>query len=86
MTTEAERQRVASRSAVETLAVRSNKPFETIERLYLEELARLERDARIRTYLPLVALRRVRDMLRREYRVAKRGQLEMPRGRASRHR
>jgi hypothetical protein len=53
-------------SAVAKLAARSRRPRHVIEKLYLDELESLERGARIRTYLPLVALGRVREALRRD--------------------
>jgi hypothetical protein len=54
----------ADRSSIARLALDFGRPAQVVERLYLSELAGLERQARIRRYLPLLALRRVREALR----------------------
>jgi hypothetical protein len=52
------------RVVIQTLAERSHSPFALVEKMYRNELTQLESHARITQYLPLVATRRVRDLLR----------------------
>ena len=52
------------RAVIEELAARSNCPIALVEKVYRRELARLEADARITRYLPLLASHRVRTLLR----------------------
>jgi len=52
------------RTAIQSLAERSHAPFEQVERMYRNELAQLESDARLTQYLPLLTSRRVRGLLR----------------------
>ena len=59
------RARGSGRTPVEKLAAHWNCPLERVERLYASELTMLEAEAKIQTFVPLVALRRVRDVLRR---------------------
>ena len=58
--TESERQEQAIASLIDGTTVAPKK----VRDLYLRELARLERDARIRTHLQALAISRVRSMLR----------------------
>jgi len=55
------------RSAVQSLAERSRSPLELVERMYRRELAQLASHARVTQYLPLLASRRVRDLLRHSH-------------------
>lgn len=52
------------RRAIEMLARESDVPFETVEQIYVVESAKLECVARIQTYVPVLATRRVRMRLR----------------------
>jgi hypothetical protein len=58
--------RAESRLALERLAARTHRPVELVRELYQRELDRLEREARIARFLPLIALRHVREMLRHD--------------------
>ena len=49
---------------VEQLARESGYPLEFVQDLYQRELVSLEHDARIRSYIPVLAMKRVRDALR----------------------
>lgn len=49
---------------LERLAADGRHTIEAVERLYLTELVALERQARIHAFVPLIAMRRVRDALR----------------------
>jgi len=55
---------VSHRHAIQSLAERWHSPLDEVERLYRNELTELESCARITQYLPLLASRRVRDLLR----------------------
>jgi hypothetical protein len=48
---------------IELLARETRMPRELVETLYASERARLERTARIKTYIPLLIHRRVRALL-----------------------
>ena len=50
--------------ALERLAQESQVPLDDVRRLYASELAKLEVGARIRGFLPVLALRKVRRTLR----------------------
>jgi hypothetical protein len=50
--------------AVEVLAQESRAPIDDVAQLYGKELAKLEVDARIKSFIPIFALRNVRDLLR----------------------
>lgn len=52
------------RRAIEMLARESDVPFETVEEIYIVESAKLECVARIQTYVPVLAARRVKMRLR----------------------
>jgi hypothetical protein len=54
--------------AVEFLAHESHVPIGDVELLYGNELAKLEVGARIRSFLPILAIRKVRDLLRQQRR------------------
>jgi len=54
----------AQRPSMEKLAADWSCPVELVEQLYVGELKVLERNARIQTFVPVVALRRVREALR----------------------
>jgi hypothetical protein len=55
---------IVDRSALEKLAKTWSRPVETVEQLYKEEVSSLERQARVHAFVPVVALRRVRERLR----------------------
>jgi len=55
----------ASRTSMEKLATDCDCPLELVEQLYTREITTLEGEARIQTFIPVVALRRVREALRR---------------------
>ena len=48
------------------LAIASGCALDVVQELYQRELSLLQREARIDTYVPLLAARRVRDVLQRE--------------------
>jgi len=56
------------RSMVEELAATSQAPVDLVERVYRVELTSLESHARIRLYLPIIARRRAREVLRQRQR------------------
>jgi hypothetical protein len=60
------------KQAVEFLAHESHVPIDDVAQLYGDELAKLEVGARIKGFLPIFAIRRVRDVLRQ------RGTVERP--------
>ncbi len=49
--------------AMESLATESQAPIEQVEEIYQRELSALEAQARIKSFLPLLVHRRVRDVL-----------------------
>jgi hypothetical protein len=51
-------------AAIEALVESSHSPFELVEKLYRNELSRLQPEARITQYLPLLTTRRTREALR----------------------
>jgi len=51
---------------IEWLAKEAHLPFDAVARLYDEEWARLEPGARITAFLPIFALRNLRERLLRE--------------------
>ncbi len=55
---------------VEQLARESGHSLEFVQNLYKRELLYLEHHARIRSYIPVLALKRVRDALRGKHRAA----------------
>ena len=54
----------SSRPPFEQLARESGCPLDLVLDLYERELVRLEHDARIRSYIPVLAMKRVRDALK----------------------
>jgi hypothetical protein len=52
------------RVAIRNLAERSHSPLALVEKMYRHELTKLESQARITRYLPLVTSRKVCDLLR----------------------
>jgi len=50
--------------AVANLAREAHSPVGAVEQLYVDEIAKLNRGARIKNFLPIFALRHVRKMLR----------------------
>jgi len=62
-----DRQATESRkAAVGSLARELDLPVEQVERVYAQESARIEADARIKTFVPVVVASRVRAELRRQ--------------------
>ena len=57
--------------AVAFLAHESNVSVDDVAQLYGSELAKLEVDARITSFLPILAIRKVRDVLRQRKIVAR---------------
>jgi hypothetical protein len=53
-------------AGIQTLAEKFNLPIEQVQGAYLRELARLESQARIKTFLPVLAHGTVRTELRRQ--------------------
>lgn len=53
------------RRAVASLALEASVPFAEVARLYEAERARLESGARVKSFLPVFAMRNVREILRR---------------------
>ena len=51
--------------AIEALAQESNWPVPVVADMYLDQLSRLERDAKVTTFLGVLTTRKVRDALRR---------------------
>jgi hypothetical protein len=49
--------------AVQFLAKESHVPIEEVRRLYGSEMAKLEVGARVRVFLPIFAIRKVRERL-----------------------
>ena len=54
----------SERTRLEQIAADAQRPVETVERLYVSELAILDSEARIQAFVPLIAMRRVKDALR----------------------
>jgi Protein of unknown function (DUF3562) len=53
----------ADHSDIETLAHETNTPFATVFEIYTMEHAKLDQAAKIKTYVPLLARRRVKELL-----------------------
>jgi hypothetical protein len=53
---------------IELLAQETRMPRELVARLYSSEREKLERTARIKTYVPVLAHRQVKALLREHYR------------------
>jgi hypothetical protein len=51
-------------SEIELLARQTDMPVETVYRIYNLERAKLDQAARIKTYLPVLVHRRVKELLR----------------------
>lgn len=52
--------------AIESLARELDLPLEQVEKVYREQAAAIEADARIKQFVPVLVARRVRSELRRE--------------------
>lgn len=52
-----------SDSMLHSIAVQSNTRIEVVRHLYEEELERLRRNSRVRTFLAVIALRRLKERL-----------------------
>jgi hypothetical protein len=59
----------ASNAEIDLLARETDVPREVVARLYSVELAKLERVAKIKTYVPVLTHRRVKALLRQQGRV-----------------
>lgn len=53
---------------IEMLAQQTSMPRDLVARLYTSELAKLERTARIKTYVPVLIHRHVKELLREQHR------------------
>jgi hypothetical protein len=53
---------------IELLACETHMPRELVAKLYTSERAKLERTARIKTYVPVLIHRRVKALLREQHR------------------
>ena len=51
------------RGAIEILALETNRPIEDIEKIYALERANLEQTARVKTFIPVLVNRRVKNIL-----------------------
>jgi hypothetical protein len=60
------RSAVASDSEIESLARETGAPVDTVEEIYRVERDKLERSARIKTFVPVLTHRRVKDRLQFE--------------------
>ena len=49
---------------IESLARETNSPLHVVEKIYASERARLEKSARIKTYVPVLTHRHVKEQLR----------------------
>jgi hypothetical protein len=58
------------KSDIETLADETGMPVATVHEIYEIEHAKLDRVAKIKTYVPVLIRRRVKELLRRNRRVA----------------
>jgi Protein of unknown function (DUF3562) len=54
---------VARESAIESLARETNTPLDTVREIYRLEHDKLERSARVKTFVPVLAHRRVKARL-----------------------
>jgi Protein of unknown function (DUF3562) len=61
---EAESQNSVQESDIESLARETRTPVRAVQEIYQLEHAKLERNAKIKTYVPVLARRRVKDLLR----------------------
>ena len=57
---------VARESAIEFLARETGTPVDTVKEIYRAEREKLERSARIKTFVPVLAHGRVKSILHRE--------------------
>lgn len=55
-------------SEIELLARETDMPRELVARVYTRERAKLEGTARIKTYVPVLTHRHVKELLREQYR------------------
>jgi hypothetical protein len=53
-------------SAIESLARETDMPIELVQEIYTNEHAKLERTARIKTYVPVLVHRHVKALLREQ--------------------
>jgi hypothetical protein len=56
--------RANSESDIDALARETDAPIEIVREMYSSERAKLERSARIKTYIPLLILKHVKALLR----------------------
>jgi hypothetical protein len=59
---------VSADTEIELLARETHMPREVVEPLYTRERAKLERTARIKTYIPVLIHRQVKALLREQHR------------------
>ena len=55
------------RAVIDTLARELDLPAEQVERVYVEEIKRLDADARIKSFVTVLAAGRVRTVLRQSH-------------------
>jgi len=55
-----------SDTEIEMLARETDMPVELVQEIYLSERAKLERTARIKTYVPVLIIRHVKALLREQ--------------------
>jgi Protein of unknown function (DUF3562) len=60
----------SDRTRLEKIAADAQRPMEIVEQLYLTALTVLDQEARIQAFVPVIALRRVKDALRNDARAA----------------
>ena len=58
--------RLADHATVETIARETAAPAHIVRALYDEETARLAAHARLKQFVPVIAIKRVKDRLRRQ--------------------
>jgi hypothetical protein len=51
---------------IESLALETDTPVELVQQIYVSERAKLERTARIKTYVPVLIRRQVKAILREQ--------------------
>jgi hypothetical protein len=57
------RQRADESGSLETLATETDTSLNLVKQIYTEELQALEKDAKVRTFMKVIAMRRTRQIL-----------------------
>lgn len=60
-------QSVSADAEIESLARETDTPVEVVQKIYTSERAKLERMARIKTYVPVLIHRHVKALLREQH-------------------